>query len=116
MHTYIQRREKWLLTFLCSVTVVLLMIVFSVPLQGYAAQTRQKSFASPEEAVTALVDAMKADNMKELTAIFGPAGKEVLSSGDAVEDKAGRARFLKAFDEKKALVKEGDAKVILQIG
>ncbi|HAR95038.1 MAG TPA: DUF2950 domain-containing protein [Deltaproteobacteria bacterium] len=90
--------------------------MFSVPLRGYAVQATHKSFASPEEAVTALVDAMKADNMKEMTAIFGPASKKVLSSGDAVEDKAARERFLKAFNEKNVLVKEGDAKVILQIG
>jgi hypothetical protein len=116
MNTYTQRDEKSLVTFLRSVAFVLLMIALSVPLQGYAAQVRQKSFASPEEAVTALIDAMRADNMKALTAIFGPMGREVLSSGDAVEDKAARERFLKAFDEKKALVKEGDTKVILQIG
>jgi hypothetical protein len=114
MHLYIEKNEKWLLTFLCSV-VATLIIVLSAPLEGYAAHARQKSFASPEEAVTALIDAVKADNMKELTAILGPAGKEVLSSGDAVEDKAGRGRFLKAFDEKNALIKEGNAKVILQI-
>lgn len=101
---------------LCSVAVVLSMIVLLVPLQGYAARPMQKSFASPEEAVTALIGAMKADNMKELTAIFGPASQGILSSGDVVEDKATRERFLKAFDEKKALVKEGDRKVILQIG
>jgi hypothetical protein len=118
MHTYIhiKLKEKWLSMFLRSVALGLLTLVLSVPVQGYAAQARQKSFASPDEAVMALVNAMKADNMKELTAIFGPAGKGVLSSGDAVEDKTSRGRFLKAFDEKKALVKEGDAKVILQIG
>jgi hypothetical protein len=33
-----------------------------------------------------------------------------------VEDKASRERFLKAFDEKQALVKEGDRKAVLQIG
>ena len=43
-------------------------------------------------------------------------GKEVLSSGDAVEDKAGRERFLKAYEAKNALIQDGDAKAILQIG
>jgi hypothetical protein len=85
-------------------------------LQGYAAQARERVFASPEEAVKALVEALRADNAEELRAIFGPAGKEVLSSGDATEDRAGRERFLKAYEAKRALIEEGDAKVVLQIG
>jgi hypothetical protein len=116
MHTYTRKNEKWLLSFFCSVAVATLIIVLSVPLQGYAAQARERFFASPEEAVKALVDALKADNMGELKAIFGPAGKEVLSSGDATEDRAGRERFLKAYETKNALIQDGDAKVVLQIG
>jgi hypothetical protein len=116
MHTYTRKNEKWLLRFFCSVAVATLIIVLSAPLQGYAAQAREKVFASPEEAVEALVDAVKADKMAELSAIFGPAGREVLSSGDAIEDRAGRERFLKAYEAKNALVQEGDAKVVLQIG
>jgi hypothetical protein len=116
MHTYTRKNEKWLLSVFCSVAVATLIIVLSVPLQGYAAQAREKVFASPEEAVKALVDAVKAENMAELSAIFGPAGKEVLSSGDAIADKAGREKFVKAYEMKNALIREGDAKVVLQIG
>jgi hypothetical protein len=116
MHTYTRKNEKWLVSFFCSVAVATLIIVLSAPLQGYAAQARERVFASPEEAVKALVDAVKADNMEELRAIFGPAGKEVLSSGDATEDRAGRERFLKAYETKNALIQDGDAKVVLQIG
>jgi hypothetical protein len=116
MHTYTRKNEKRLLSFFCFVAVATLIIALSVPLQGYAAQASEKVFAAPEEAVKALVDALKADNMEELGAIFGPAGKEVLSSGDATEDRAGRERFLKAYETKNALIKDGDAKVVLQIG
>jgi len=116
MHTYTRKNEKWLLRFFCSVAVATLLIVLSAPLQGYAAQAKEKVFASPEEAVKALVDAVKADNMEGLSAIFGPAGKEVLFSGDAIADKAGREKFLKAYETKNALIRDGDAKVVLQIG
>ena len=51
MYSCRQRKEKWLLTLLCSVAVAALLIVLSVPLQGYAAQAKQKAFASPEDAV-----------------------------------------------------------------
>ena len=116
MHTYTRKNEKRLLSFFCFVAVATLIIALSVPLQGYAAQASEKVFAAPEEAVKALVDALKADNMEELSVIFGPAGREEISSGDAVEDRAGRQRFLKAYETKNALIREGDAKVVLQIG
>jgi hypothetical protein len=116
MNTHTQKKEKWFATFLCTVAVVAVIMVLSIPLQGYAAQAKQKTFASPEEAVKALIDAAKAGSQEELMAIFGPAAKEVLSSGDAVEDRAVRERFVKAYDAKNALIREGDAKAVLQIG
>ena len=42
-------------------------------------QAKQKSFKTPEEAAKALYDAAKAGDTKELLAIFGPAGKEIIS-------------------------------------
>jgi hypothetical protein len=116
MHTYIRKKENWLLTFICSVAVATLIMVLSVPLQGYAAQARQKTFATPQEAVKALIDAVRADNTAELRAIFGPAGREVLSSGDAAEDKLEKEQFLKAYEAKNALRQDGDAKAVLYTG
>jgi len=76
----------------------------------------QKRFASPEEAVQALVAAVKADDKKEMSAILGPGGKELISSGDEVADKAGRERFIKAYDEMNKLEKESADKIVLHIG
>ncbi len=81
-----------------------------------AEQIQQKSFASPEEAVNALVAAVKADDKKEMLAILGSGGKELISSGDEVADKAGRERFLKAYDVMNRLEKESADKMILHIG
>jgi hypothetical protein len=114
MHTWTHSTEKWLIRLFCSVTVATLIMMPSIPC--YSAQAKQKTFVSPGEAVKAFVDALKADNKIELRAIFGPAGKRVLSSGDAVQDKAERGRFLKAYDAKHALIQDGDAKAVLQIG
>jgi len=82
----------------------------------FAADTKQKSFKSPEEAVNALVSAVKGHDTKELLTIFGPAGKELIFSGDEVVDKAGRGRFVKAYEEMNKLVIENDKKVILNVG
>jgi hypothetical protein len=116
MNSYMKNKEKWLLTFACSVAVAILITVLSFPVQCYAAQTRQKAFASPEEAVKALIDSVKAGNAKGLSAIFGPTGRKVLSSGDAVQDRVDREEFLKAYEVKNTLIKEGDVKAVLHIG
>ena len=115
MILHIHMEEKWIATISCCI-IAFLLTVLAVPLQAGAAQAGQKTFASPEEAVKALAGAVKADDLKELSSIFGPSGKEVLSSGDAANEKAGRERFLKAYEEKNALVADGDAKAVLQVG
>jgi len=116
MQNFRIKKESWLTTVMCCGAVLVLTMTFFAPSCLFATQAKQKIFSSADEAVTALIEAAKADNIKELMAIFGPAGKEVLSSGDPVRDRAGRQEFLKAFEERNSLIKEGDNKVILQIG
>jgi hypothetical protein len=116
MNTHTQKKEKWFVTLLCTLVVAAVIMVLLIPLQSYAASSKQKTFTSPEEAVKALIDAAKAGNQEELMAIFGPAAKDVLSSGDAVEDRTVRERFVRAYEAKNALVQDGDAKAVLQIG
>jgi hypothetical protein len=77
----------------------------------------QKTFASPQEAVTALVAAAKGNDTKAMHAVLGPGAKGVLSSGDAVADRAGRERFIKAYEESNKLdMQQGDSKAILSVG
>ena len=79
------------------------------------ASTAQKTFTTPEDAVVALVDALKANDSAQLTSILGPDGKKILSSGDEVADKQAREVFLTAYAEKAELSTEGDH-TILNIG
>jgi len=80
---------------------------------GKAAPAAQKTFSSPEEAVKALITAARNNDDKEVIAIFGPAGKDLISSGDAVADRQRRERFLKAYDEKNSLAPEKGNMVIV---
>jgi len=80
------------------------------------ADAQQKTFKTPEEAVKSLMDALKSNNTKELLAIFGTAGKEIISSGDKVADKTGSERFVKDYEAMNKLEKETDKKVILVVG
>jgi len=72
-----------------------------------AAPPAQKSFASPEDAVTALVQALKAHDRAATLAILG--ADEWISSGDAVADRAARDRFVAAYETKHAIALDGDS-------
>ncbi len=81
-----------------------------------AAPAAQKSFASPEEGTTALVEAVKANDQPALHAILGPHGGRLISSGDAVADERSREAFLKAYADANKLVHDGDTHDTLVIG
>jgi hypothetical protein len=81
-----------------------------------AQQTTQESYASPNDAVIALVSAAKADDKDQLMQIFGPGAKEILSSGDEVADRQTRERFLQKYNQMSRLVKQPDGSVELYLG
>jgi hypothetical protein len=95
--------------------IALIAVVLTAALWvcSYAAEVKQKSFASAEEAVKAVIAAARSNNDKELLAIFGPSAKELIFSGDAVADKQRRERFIKAYEEKNGLVKQDDDMVLV---
>jgi len=72
-------------------------------------------FASPDEAVKALQSAVAAADLKALGVLFGPDVKQVIS-GDKVQDAAELASFAKIMKESCDLSKEGDSKIILNLG
>jgi hypothetical protein len=81
-----------------------------------AQQPGQKTFSSAMEASRALVEAVKADDQPELLKILGPGAKRIVSSGDAAEDKADRAEFLRKYQEMHRLVNEPDGMTTIYIG
>jgi hypothetical protein len=74
---------------------------------------KQKGFATSEDAVKALVAAMKSNDEKELLSIFGEAVKELISSGDPVSDAHRRQTFLDYYDRKNSMVPEGNQLVLV---
>jgi hypothetical protein len=76
----------------------------------------QQAFKTPEAAVETLVNVAKAYDEKAALALLGKGGDDILSSGDAVADEAGRAKFVAAFDAKHQIVMQGDGKAELIIG
>jgi hypothetical protein len=72
--------------------------LLTVPLIGQ--QTAERSFATPQEAAQALVDAAGQNDTAALTKLFGPQGADIVRSGDAAEDKDARAEFARRAHEK----------------
>jgi hypothetical protein len=64
-----------------------------------AVQPVQKTFATTTEAGAAFLEAAKSGDQAALSAIFGPDGKTVLLSGDAVKDKDNLQAFVAAYNQ-----------------
>jgi hypothetical protein len=94
---------------------VLLGVFVSLGSLAINAQT-QPSFASPDEAVNALMVAIEKNDVPALGALLGPGSEDILSSGDDIADKSGRDGFLEMYNVKHALVAEDESTMILQVG
>lgn len=89
----------------------------SAPKKPFAQNAQaQRIFAAPEEAATALVEAIRKQDKKSLLAVLGPSSSKWLSSGDQVADQHDREKFLAAYDRKNSISKADDNKAILLVG
>jgi hypothetical protein len=115
------RRAKWNFEqhrgrFRKLVPVAILLTSGILGNPALAQEQGQKTFSTPVEASEALYTAAKSNDEKELLEIFGPAGKEILYSGDEAEDAESRATFLQRYEEMHRLVEEPNGTVSLYIG
>jgi len=104
--------------------VVLILIVFlatehrlsfHVAVAAAPVSVKQESFATPDEALKALVDDLKTDNLADQVKIFGPEIEPILNSGDPVADQNARERFVAAVELNHRFDGSG-GKMILIIG
>jgi len=93
---------------------VVAMIIIVIGVKADAA-VKQKGFATPDEAVNAFATAMRSNDEQALLSIFGTGAKELISSGDPVQDKQRREMFISDYDRKNSITQEG-AKMVLVIG
>jgi hypothetical protein len=73
----------------------------------------QATFASPEEAVSALLTAVKAEGIDEIVRVLGPDGADIADSGDPVADAARREKFIATFDESNMIDRSGDSAILV---
>jgi hypothetical protein len=101
---------------LTKLVALAIFLTVCFPTRSHAQQQGQRTFTSPEDAVTALVTALQGSGEQAMLDVLGPDGKQIVSSGDEVEDKENRANFVQRYQEMHRLVKEPDGTVMLYIG
>ncbi len=88
---------------------------WSVPYAS-AGPAASATFASPEQAADSLVAAFRSSDPAELLEIFGPAGQDLVSSGDKIADKNAHARFVERYAKGNKITRDGADRAILVIG
>ncbi len=99
---------------LAAALAVALILASSAGPHASAADGKQRRFSSPDEAMTALVDAIKTHDRKVLTDILGPEGRTLVSSGDEVADRRSRELFAAEYDRAHR-IEGGGGKVVLYV-
>jgi Protein of unknown function (DUF2950) len=107
---------KWYRATVREFAALAIVLAGCIPAIGLAQQPGQKTFRSSEEASNSLVAAMQSKNEKALLELLGPDGKQIISSGDEIEDLHTRADFVQRYLEMHRLVNEPDGTTVLYIG
>jgi hypothetical protein len=76
----------------------------------------ERTFSSPQEAAQALIDAADKNDTEALLKVFGPEGRTIVVSGDAAEDKDGRAEFARLAHQSMHIDQPYAGRAIIEIG
>ena len=114
MNKQSQKEFSGVLRFVAVLGVAAVLAWPGTPLS--AADAAQRQFDLPEHAVDALLVAVRSGRTADLIAIFGPKGKPLVESGDAVADKNGRGKFVASYEAGHSLATQPDGKITLILG
>ena len=93
---------------------LMLALVLTALFPAAAAETG-KSFATPEEAVSALQQAASAADSNALRVLFGPAAAEI-ENPDRVQTTNEIRTFASALNQSHRIVRESESKYVLEVG
>lgn len=98
-----------------QIAKVAITAALALPL-SLVGQDHEKTFPTPQAAADAIVLALRTNDSKAITALLGPEGHNLLSSGDAGADKADIQAFLDAYDNHHELMEGPGGIRILVVG
>ena len=96
--------------------LLLLAVVMSVAACSKSGKPSVQVFPTPEEASDALLAAAKSGDQAALLAIFGPESKELISSGDTVQDREVVDAFVARYGVMHRWRKMADGDQVLLVG
>lgn len=91
---------------------VLMMMVVAACNRG----TSQRDFASIDDAVGALVAAARSNDTSALVRVLGSEAEPAISSGDAIQDRNARERFVRAYEAEHTLSRGDAGEATLLVG
>jgi Protein of unknown function (DUF2950) len=97
-----------------TASILLFGAVLSLPGASLAAEAQR--FETPEDAVEALVTAVRARSVESALAVFGDGAEDLLLTGERAADREAWDTFLERFDEKAVVETVYDDTAILIIG
>jgi hypothetical protein len=102
----------------CVLAIALGAVPQNNSVAAVSTQPQQKTFDTAQQAADAMILAVKNDDVVTLLAIFGPDGKDFVSTGDDVQDKNSRAAFAALAQEKMQVAKDphNPNRAILSLG
>ena len=101
---------------LLFVTLVAITALLAGCNKSQPAPSGPQTFGSPEAAGQAVYAAAKAGDSNVVLAIFGPEAKELVLSGDPVQDKAALDLFTNRYDEMHRWGKLANGGMVLDVG
>lgn len=97
-------------------SILALAAVFGASIAGATPGFAQKVYPSAQAAADDLVAAAKSGRTGFVSEIFGPRGRQLVSTGDADQDKERLAKFIEAASAKVALEDRGETTKVMIIG
>jgi hypothetical protein len=113
MSNFVQGESKRLARLVTAVMALTLGGSFA---PAFAQQPGQQTFATAQDAAHALLVVMQSQDEQSPLSVLGPAAKEVLSSGDPLEDADARVDFVVRYQAMHRLVTEANGMVTLVVG
>ncbi|MGC2110355.1 MAG: DUF2950 domain-containing protein [Candidatus Korobacteraceae bacterium] len=107
----ITMRWSWGITSAAALAIALVLSSLAL-----AQESGQKTFATAQDAGKALYDAVNADDKPATLAVLGQSAANIVSSGDEVQDKNSRERFVKSFTQMNRWGLEANGDQVLYIG
>jgi hypothetical protein len=93
-----------------------LILTECIPASSVAQEEGQRTYSSAEDASSAFITAIQSNDENAMLIVLGQDAKQIVSSGDQVEDKERRANIVLKYEQMHRLVREPDGTTTLYIG